>query len=148
MRKTRTEEIPGLIKRLTNKYRTSEPYGLSECLNVTILNLDLGERVCGYYKYLKRRKYIFINSNIENDDFRKVIISHELGHAVMHKNENCTFMRSHTLLLTSKVERQANMFAAYLLISDDMLHGYAGCTQDQFCTCTGYPKELIELRLR
>lgn len=45
-------------------------------------------------------------------------------------------------------EREANEFAAHLLISDDLLQAYSGCTQNQFCGCTGYPMELIELRFR
>jgi len=38
--------------------------------------------------------------------------------------------------------------AAYLLITDDMLEDYAGYTQEKFCDCTGYPKDLITLRLK
>ena len=57
-------------------------------------------------------------------------------------------MAHKTLLLTSHIESDANMFAAYLLIDDDMLQDYAGCTREQFCQCTGYPEELIELRLK
>lgn len=74
-------------------------------------------------------------------------MAHELGHAILHVKENCAFMSSKTLLLTSKIERQANLFAAYLLIPDDMLADFTGYTQEYFCRCTGYPQELIELRL-
>ncbi|MDE6221546.1 MAG: hypothetical protein K2G51_14175 [Lachnospiraceae bacterium] len=46
------------------------------------------------------------------------------------------------------IEREANLFAAHLLITDDMLYDYTGFTKEQFCQCTGYPAELIELRLQ
>ena len=75
-------------------------------------------------------------------------MAHELGHAILHIKENCAFMSNKTLLLTSKIEQQANYFAAYLLISDKMLSDFVGYTQEYFCKCTGYPKELIELRLK
>lgn len=75
-------------------------------------------------------------------------MAHELGHALMHRKENCCFMAHHTLLLTSRIERQANQFAAHLLISDEMLKDFSGYTKEQFCQCTGYPEELIELRLK
>ena len=78
----------------------------------------------------------------------KVVVAHELGHALLHRKENCAFIKSKTLLLTSGIEREANQFAAYLLISDDMIQNFSGCTEEQFCNCTGYPKELIELRLK
>ena len=78
----------------------------------------------------------------------RVVVAHELGHALLHRKENCAFLKNKTLLLTSGIEREANLFAASLLISDEMLQDYTVYTQDQFCQCTGYPKELLELRLK
>lgn len=78
----------------------------------------------------------------------RVIVAHELGHALLHRKENCAFIKNKTFLLTSGIEREANLFAAHLLIDNEMLQEYTGCTRDQFCNCTGYPKELIELRLK
>ena len=75
-------------------------------------------------------------------------MAHELGHAVLDRKQNCYFIRDKTLLLNSKFERRANLFAAYLLITDDMLQDYAGHTREQFCECTGYPPELLDLRLK
>ncbi len=74
-------------------------------------------------------------------------MAHELGHAVLDRKENCYFIRNKTLLSISKFEKRANLFAAYLLITDDMLMDYKGYTQEYFCKCTGYPKELLNLRL-
>lgn len=97
---------------------------------------------------IKRKRWIFINDNIPEDSpMFKVIVAHELGHALLHRKENCAFIKNHTLLLTSGIEKEANIFAAQLLISDDMLAEYIGCTKDKFCKCTGYPTELINLRL-
>ena len=75
-------------------------------------------------------------------------MAHELGHALLHTKENCYFMQGYTLLLTSKIELQANIFAAKLLITDDLLQKYAGYTQDQFHYSTEYPLDLIRLRLK
>ena len=75
-------------------------------------------------------------------------MAHELGHALLDRKANCYFIRNKTLLLNSRIERRANLFAAHLLITDDMLEEYSRCTKDQFCACTGYPKEVIELRLK
>ena len=98
---------------------------------------------------LNRKRWILINEDIPPDStFFEIVIAHELGHAVFHRKENCAFIKNRTLLLTSGIEREANIFAAHLLITDDMLQEYAGFTQEQFCQCTGYPKELLELRLK
>ena len=139
-------------KRLIRYYErivgSHDPIKIAEYANIRIAILPLGE-IAGNYKLIKRKRWIFVNDNISTDSpMFKVVVAHELGHALLHRKENCAFIKNKTLLLTSGIEREANEFAAHLLISDDMLHNYSGCTQSQFCDCTGYPKELIELRLK
>ena len=127
---------------------TDGPWKIAKMLGIHIAILPLGN-VLGNYRYLKRIRWIFINEDIlDNEALLRVVMAHELGHALMHRKENCCFMAHHTLLLTSRIERQANQFAAHLLISDEMLKDFSGYTKEQFCQCTGYPEELIELRLK
>jgi len=121
---------------------------IAEYAGVRIAIMPLGE-IAGNYLLIKRKRWIFVNDDIPTDSpLFKVVVAHELGHALLHRKENCAFIRSRTLLLTSGIEREANLFAAYLLITDDMLEDYAGYTQEKFCDCTGYPKDLITLRLK
>lgn len=134
------------VNYLVKNYGTRDPEKLAEYLKIKIYYLPLGN-IAGFYRYMAHNRCIYINSEIDDIIYRKVVIAHELGHAVSHSKENCTFMAQHTLLLTTKVERQANIFAAHLLIDDEMLKSYAGYTEEQFCNCTGYPKELVELRI-
>ena len=146
------EAIDHKAKRLIRYYErligSRDPVKIAEYANIRIAILPLGE-IAGNYKLIKRKRWIFINDNIPADSpMFRVVLAHELGHALLHRKENCAFIKSKTLLLTSGIEREANQFAASLLISDDMLQDYAGYTQDQFCQRTGYPKELIEVRLQ
>ena len=141
------KQIPKLVSYLKRKYGTDDPEEIADYLGVTIIRMPLEDVVAGFYKLLKRRKYIFLNSDIDDDVFLRVVLAHELGHAILHPKENCAFMAHHTLLLTSRIERQANMFAAHLLISDDLLKDFSDFTHSQFCDCTGYPEELLNLRL-
>ena len=109
--------------------------------------MPLGE-IAGNYMLIKRKRWIFVNDSIPEDSpLFNVVVAHELGHALLHRKENCAFLKHKTLLLTSGIEREANLFAAYLLIPDEMLESYAGFTKERFCNGTGMPKELIELRL-
>lgn len=142
------KKIQKLVAYLKRKYGTDDPEEIADYLGVTIIRTPLEDVVAGFYKLLKRRKYIFLNSDIDDVIFIRVVLAHELGHAVMHPKENCAFMKNGTLLLTSRIEKQANIFAAHLLIDNGMLDYYIGCTKDQFCKCTGYPRELIDLRLK
>ena len=144
---TQNKNIPDFVLKLVKKHGTNDPEEMADYLNVTVMSLPMGNNIAGYYKYIKRRKYIFINSNIEDEAYRRVVMAHELGHSVLHRTQNCTFMNGHTLLLTSKIEKQANIFAAYFLITNNLLDEYKGFTREQFSDCTGYPEELIKLRL-
>mgnify|MGYP000119802185 FL=1 len=127
---------------------TNDPWKMAKMLGIHIAVLPMGN-VLGKLPISETYPMDFINEDIlDNEVLLRVVMAHELGHALLHCKENCCFMAHHTLLLTSRVERQANEFAAYLLIADDMLQEYAGYTREQFCQCTGYPEELIELRLK
>ena len=110
------KQILKLVSYLKRKYGTDDPEEIADYLGVTIIRMPLEDVVAGFYKLLKRRKYIFLNSDIHDDVFLRVVLAHELGHAIMHSKENCAFMKSKTLLLTSRIEKQANIFAAHLLI--------------------------------
>lgn len=141
------KRIKRLIMYYLKHFETNDPFKIAEILGIKVFFEPLG-KYSGMYKYLAHTRCIFLNSGIEDEVFLSVVMAHELGHAVLHWKENCCFMAHHTLMLTSKTERQANWFAAYLLITQDMLNDFAGCTKDQFCRCTGYPMELIDLRLK
>lgn len=138
------------IKRIANayikKYDTNNPFVIAKNLNIKIFDTPLG-KLSGYYKYMKRHKCIFINSDIADDKFKDIVMAHELGHAILDPRENCYFMNSETLLLTSKIEKRANTFAAELLISDNLVREHREYTINQFANLTGLNEELIELKL-
>lgn len=137
------------VKRLVSYYRrlygTSNPFELADRLGVLY---QIGNcKYEGCYMFLKNHRYIFLSNRLKDQELT-LVMAHELGHALMDRKANCYFIRNKTLLLNSKLERRANLFAAHLLITDDILDEYSECTEEQFSLCTGYPKELIKLRLK
>ncbi len=145
------ESIEHKAKRLIRYYErmtgSHDPLKIAEYAEIRIAIMPLGE-IAGNYMLIKRKRWIFVNDSIPEDSpLFNVVVAHELGHALLHRKENCAFLKHKTLLLTSGIEREANLFAAYLLIPDEMLESYAGFTKERFCNGTGMPKELIELRL-
>lgn len=80
----------------------------------------------------------------------KLVMAHELGHAILHRTENCYFIRNKTLLSTDKIELDANKFAIELLLDTDTLNEYleSGYSKEQISRITGYNTSLIELRLK
>ena len=146
------ESIECKTRRLIRYYErmtgSRDPIAIANYAGIRIATVPLGG-ISGNYMLIKRKRWIFINENIPEDSpIFKVIVAHELGHALLHRKENCAFIRNKTLLSTSGIEREANKFAATLLITDDLLEEYRDYTESQFSSGTGYPKELLELRLK
>ena len=137
------------VKRLVSYYKrkcgTDDPFEIADQLGVLYQIGNCKHEGC--YMFLKNHRYIFLSNQLNREELR-LVMAHELGHALLDRKANCYFIRNKTLLLVSKLERRANLFAAHLLISEELLTQYRGYTGEQFCQCTGYPKELLELRLK
>jgi Zn-dependent peptidase ImmA (M78 family) len=107
------DEIQKITKKLIKRTDSANPFRIAENLNVNVIEYELGS-ILGYYKYYKRNKYIIINQNL--DEVMKLIVcSHELGHAVLHARVNTPYLTKFTLFSESKIERDANIFAMYIL---------------------------------
>ena len=91
--------------------------------------------------FLKNHRYIFINQSLPEHEQRLVMA------ALLHRKENCYFIRNKTLLLNSKKEIEANKFAMELLLPDSFLAEYRDFTIDQISRMTGYHQKLIQLRV-
>lgn len=139
------KDIEDLVAYYKRKAGTSDPFEISDFLHIQVQRGELGSR-SGCYMYLKKHKCIFLNENLlEPED--KLVMAHELGHAIMHPKENCYFIKNKTLLLNSKNEIEANKFAAYLLIPNEIILENWQYTTEQLARLTGYNEELIKLRL-
>lgn len=131
------------VNQLKKKYKTDCPYELASCLKVRVRYHDLHREINGFYKYERRNQYIVINDNLDLS-LQRVVCAHELGHAVLHPRTNTPFMKKNTLLSTSKIEREANRFAAELLISDNDLYEYESL--QHIASIHNVPIELLRLK--
>ena len=106
------------VDKLTKKYKTRDPFEIAKGLNIDIIYHDLGN-LKGYYYYQSRMKYIVINKNI-SEDLKPVICAHELGHDRLHLHfaKNFAIREFGLFDMSSKPEREANIFAAELLIDE------------------------------
>lgn len=139
------KDIKKLVSYYVQKYNTRNPFELARYLNVQVASGDMGSRA-GCYMFLKNHKCIFLNDNLDENE-KMLVMAHELGHAIMHRKENCYFIRNKTFLLTSTNEIEANKFAIELLISDEFLQEHSHYTIEQLSRMTGYHQKLFELRL-
>ena len=139
------ERVKRLVSYYTRVCSTINPFEIADYLGVLYQIGNCKHEGC--YMFLKNYRYIFLSNQLKEQELN-LVMAHELGHALLDRKANCYFIRNKTLLLNSRIERRANLFAAHLLIPDELLQEYVGYTEEQFCACTGYPKELIDLRLK
>ena len=126
-------------------YETSNPFKIADNLGILYQFGNLNFEGC--YMFLKNHRYIFLNQNLPDHEMN-LVMAHELGHAILHRRENCYFIRNKTLLLNSKKEIEANLFAMELLIDDVFIEEHQHLTIRQIARLSGYCEKLIELRLR
>jgi Zn-dependent peptidase ImmA (M78 family) len=138
--------IKKIINKLKKKYNTSSPYELAECLNITIITQPLGN-VWGMYKYIKKNKVIFINSALSEFE-KRFVLTHEIGHAVLHPRSSCYFINEHNYVSKIKSEYEANMFAAEFLIDDVTVDQFDldGFSLEQLAKSYYVPVEIMKLK--
>ena len=139
--------LKNIVKELAEKYSTNSPYEIAACMSINVITWGLHEEIRGYYKYDRRNRYIVINGNLPQE-MQRVVCAHELGHAILHTRYNTPFMRQNTFLSVSKIEIQANIFAAELLISDDSLRECESLTIEHIAALHHVPAELVKLKCK
>ena len=140
--------IHARVKHLIQKYGTRNPAKIIAYLGINLLYEDLGEETKGFYINLLTNKYIVVNSNLDEDEIR-IILAHELGHAMLHYHKSTCYLREYTLFPRGRTENEANKFAAELLINEKELDEFLlsdNICVDQLACYYGVPKKLIEYK--
>lgn len=138
------KDIKKLVQYYINKFDTRNPFELAEYLNVEVMTGPLGGRA-GCYMFIKNHKCIFLNEDLEDHE-RTLVMAHELAHSILHRKQNCYFIRNQTLLLTSKFENEANTFAAEFLIPDELISDNPELTVEQVARLAGYNAAIMKFK--
>lgn len=139
-------DIRSVVDKLCRKYKTRNPYELIDAMGIILQYGENMEKVRGFYLYANRIKLICVGNRLP-EHIEKFVISHELGHAVMHKQSSAPFLQS-TFLSLDKMEIEANKFAAELVIPDEEIMEHWEYTIDEWAMFYGLPREVVELRFR
>lgn len=119
---SRLDWITKRLEKEINNARSADPFEIAEHKNIIVRRLPLGNTYGFYMKYV-RHQVITLNRDIPNH-LMPFVCAHELGHAILHPDENTPFLRQNTLYSTAKIEREANEFATRLLLYDKSLEDY------------------------
>ncbi|MBM7631137.1 ImmA/IrrE family metallo-endopeptidase [Geomicrobium sediminis] len=130
------DHIKERVDQLKRKYNTTDPYKIAEQKKILVQFEFLGS-IWGYYSNMSRIPIIHINEEVR-DKQRLFVVAHELGHAILHPNENTSFLNKYTLFSTDSIEKEANYFASMLLFSDKTI------TKDELLYEYGIPLEYLQ----
>ena len=78
----------------------------------------------------------------------RAVLAHELGHVDMHQDYNCIFLDRYTYNTKNTFERQANVYAAELLLPDALPKQLWNYSYQQIATVYGVPVKLVMLKYR
>ncbi|MBC1781216.1 ImmA/IrrE family metallo-endopeptidase [Listeria welshimeri] len=127
------------MEELKNKHHTSDPFLLCKILKIRVIPWNLSDDTNGFYKYVRRNRFIFYNCNLPEYQI-KYVVAHELGHAVLHTRLNATFTKSIHWSNLSKIEIEAHQFAISLILADVEIKDFD--TKREICIYTGIPTEM------
>lgn len=111
------KEIKTLVEEIVNNCRSRDPRVIAKKYNIEIMYTDLGNTK-GFYKNILGNKFIAINENL-SEFLTIMVLSHELGHAFLHEEDDFIDIRDNMLLASNILEKEANLFAAYLLVGEN-----------------------------
>lgn len=139
--------IKDIVTGLIEIYNTRNVYEIMYFLEISLIRKELGKGIKGrFFRDMFINEYIYISDTLLEEE-EKVIIAHELGHAILHTDLTSSYYTENQLLNKDKIEYEANKFAAELLIPDDLdLSIYDSITMQQLSNLLGVSEELINLK--
>lgn len=110
-------------KEIHEKYGVDDLYSVAEKLGAEVLEIPLGDII--KEAYFKDENVIVIDPNLHPYKKRH-LIAHGLAHHLFHKESRVNYFREHKDFLKNlklkKQEKEAEIFAAYLLIPEEKLN--------------------------
>lgn len=136
--------IGTFVEKLVSIHGTRDPFIIAMGHGIKIKFFSHYKEIKGYYANILGNKYIVINSSLD-EVTQKLVAAHELGHALFHDDIEIGFIRKNTMLDTALYEREANEFAAELLIDQTELDQalLEGMSLDQVSKMLNVSEELV-----
>lgn len=132
--------IDELIEKLVKECGTRDPFKIARQKNIIVLEEPLKE-IKGYYNKIKRIQMIHTNDELEYFE-RMFVCAHELGHALLHPNDQTNKLSTYSTVSTLKKEGEANYFATNLIVDGTVAWEIENPTNEQIMNFYGIPREM------
>lgn len=129
---------------IAERYNTNNPFEIARERNIGILYEPM-KTTYGFYVRYRRFQNIILN-NALSEELQRFVCAHELAHSILHADLNVPKLTRYTLFSRDKFEVQANTFAVELLLPDELLREYEGCSIYQLSASIGVPQEFVDLK--
>ena len=129
---------------LMEKYHTNDPFEIAEQQGVYTQVGPLG-KIFGCCLTIAGERFIYINSDLDTPT-QKMVAAHELGHAVMHREDYFFFNWIPDTLYRNRAEIEAHTFAVELLVPDSVVLEHPGFTLNQLSALNGYAENFLKFK--
>ena len=144
------EYIKRMVNALVAENGTNNPFDICSNRDVFVFYPELPDNVQGFYYNIKGYKIIGINSSLD-DEARRIICAHELGHSLLHPDMNVFFAMTHTNLLTERFEKEADYFCACLLMDASVISRLRAeneqLTASEVSSICSMPQKIVDIWL-
>lgn len=130
-----------------------DPVALAEAMGVRVRYFPLGG-LKGFYLVLNGIPFIAIDRDLP-EGLQQIVCAHELGHHLLHREEASrgVFNDYELYRMENRFERDANLFAALLLIPDRVVRELRrpenrGLSVKEAARLHGTTEELLSIRLQ
>ena len=141
--------IESEAKSLAAKYGSCDPFEIAREEGIAVYFREDFTKLKGMYKVILRRRCIFINAGLSQEEMR-YICAHELGHDRLHRAATAKAGLCDIVMfdVKNKLEYEANLFAAHLLIDDRQVSHAAvnGMTAAELAASLGVPENLVTIK--
>jgi len=143
------EDIEREAHSIVEKYGTSSPFSLCDCIGVPVIKMEIPDSIKGFYFKGETGGPAIVLSNRLSSLESSYCCAHELGHVLLHPRMNAQTVKDLTYLCIPKYEKEADFFAACLFIYPNIKEWnetYDPLTLQQIASLSGLPRKIVELR--
>ena len=146
-------EVYKATEKIRRKYGRCNPFELCKEMDIKLIPIPFGTEtnsIKGFYREERRIKVIVYNCDLP-EIIQRIIIFHEIGHAILHTKGVCHAFHDVTLFETnSMMENEANLFAAEYMLDDDEVMDTINEDNTFFSSAgiLGVPSEFLDFKFR